>query len=108
MQGRQDKKNVDITEVFTVDSLEGVILQKLGARDAISKENALQANAVTLQKLKDLAARLENKYGRIPWILGKAIERIEQYGNFEVISQLDAQSQAIVKTGDKPAYKEVE
>ena len=108
MQGRQDKKIVDITEVFTVDSLGGVILQKLGARDDISKANVLQANAVILQKLKDMADRFQTKYGLVPFVLKRAIERLEQYGNYEIVSQLDAQSQAIVKTGDRPPYKEIE
>lgn len=105
---RQDNKSVDVTELFTADSLNGVILQKHGARDKYAKLNAFQHFAIQIQQLNDLAERLNTRYGRVPFMLTRTIERLEQYGNFLIMKQLDAQSQATVATGDKPDFLEVD
>ena len=102
---KQDSKTVDIKQVYTATDLDGVLLQQLGAKHEDSKFNALQENAPLVDFLMRLKARMGEREFKC---LDMAIERLERLGNYDVISQLDPQSQAIVKTAHRPVVQKVE
>lgn len=101
MTGQQTKE-VNLHKVITDRDLEGVILSRLGATDDNSNFNSLNkyANRVRLFR------KLQEKHPDISF-LGDVASELERQGNFAFVSQLDPQSQAIIKSSVKPCIEEV-
>ena len=99
----QDTKEVNLHKVITDRALEGVILSRLGAMDGNSSFNSLNkyANKVSLFR------KLHSKHPDIQF-LSDAADELERQGNFAFVSQLDGQSQAVIKSSVRPCIEEAE
>ena len=108
----QDGKDINLRQVYTDDDLESVILSRLGGNLPMARDNAMNRFAPLLDTISNIEARLQlhSKDGKT--VSFKCLEhlkaRLELQGNHEVISQLDPQSQAIIKTAIKPTIQEVD
>ncbi len=103
MNQQQQVKEVNLHKVITDRDLEGVILSRLGAIDDNSNFNSLNKYANKVQLFK----RLQGRFPDIRF-LGDVVQELERQGNFAYVSELDAQSQAIIKSSIKPCIVEAE